>query len=153
MYYSRGPKTHFVCDAYILYIFYITFNKRKKWESGPRCPQTLVLPRFRWPGFENKSGPRAKKSGPKYFSVRTNSSTAQIKVGQTHFQISISGPKRKGGCSPDNQSSSMFSAKVLALYKYSSSSQLSNILSNPLMPDFTSSINLSISGVPCSILI
>ena len=80
---------------YILYIFYITFNKRKKWESGPRCLQTLVLPRFRWPGFENKSGPRAKKSGPKYFSVRTNSSTAQIKVGQTHFQISISGPKRK----------------------------------------------------------
>ena len=81
---------------YILYIFYITFNKRKKWESGPRFPQTLVLPRFRWPGFENKSGPRAKKSGPKYFSVRTNSSMTQIKVGQTHFQISISGPKRKG---------------------------------------------------------
>ena len=76
--------------------FYITFNKRKKWESGPRCPQTLVLPRFRWPGFENKSGPRVKKSGPKSFSVRTNFSMAQIKVGQTHFQISISGPKRKG---------------------------------------------------------
>ena len=75
--------------------FYITFNKRKKWESGPRCPQTLVLPRFRWPGFENKSGPKVKKSGPKYFSVRTNPSTAQIKMGQTHFQISISGPKRK----------------------------------------------------------
>ena len=56
----------------------------------------LVLPRFRWPGFENKSGPKVKKSGPKYFSVRTNSSIAQIKVGQTHFQISISGPKRKG---------------------------------------------------------
>jgi hypothetical protein len=56
----------------------------------------LVLPRFRWPGFENKSGPKVKKSGPKYFSVRTNSSMTQIKVGQTRFQISISGPKRKG---------------------------------------------------------
>ena len=132
---------------YILYIFYITFNKRKKWESGPRCPQTLVLPRFRWPGFENKSGPRAKKSGPKYFSVRTNSSMAQIKVGQTHFQISISGPKRKGAVGPDNQSSSIFSAKVLALYKYSSSSQLSNILSNPLIPAFAFSIISTTSSV------
>ena len=93
---------------YILYIFYITFNKRKKWESGPRCPQTLVLPRFRWPGFENKSGPRAKKSGPKYFSVRTNSSMAQIKVGQTHFQISISGPKRKEDVYRDGESFSLY---------------------------------------------
>ena len=69
---------------------------RKKWESGPRCPQTLVLPRFRWPGFKNKSGPKVKKSGPKSFFVRTNLNVTQIKVGQTHFQISISGPKRKG---------------------------------------------------------
>ena len=95
------PKNPLLFANYIYYIyFYITFNKRKKWESGPRCPQTLVLPRFRWPSFENKSGPRAKKSGPKYFSVRTNSSMAQIKVGQTHFQISISGPKRKGRVNP-----------------------------------------------------
>ena len=93
---SVAQKPVLVCPIIYIYYIFITFNKRKKWESGPRCLQTLVLPRFRWPGFENKSGPKVKKSGPKYFFVRTNSSVTQIKVGQTHFQISISGPKRKG---------------------------------------------------------
>ena len=93
---TAWPKNPLLFANYIYYIyFYITLNKRKKWESGPRCPQTLVLPRFRWPTFDFKNGPKVKKSGPKSFSVRTNPSMAQIKVGQTHFQISISGPKRR----------------------------------------------------------
>ena len=100
MYFSRilklGPKTRFSLPYYIyLLYFFITFNKRKKWESGPRCLQTLVLPRFRWPGFENKSGPKVKKSGPKFSNVLTNIKQTQIKVGQTRFSKLKSGPKRK----------------------------------------------------------
>ena len=96
MYYSRGPKTHFVCDAYIYYIFFISHLIREKsGKVGHDAHKRWYYHVFAGPVLKIKVGHGPKKSGPKYFSVRTNSSMAQIKVGQTHFQISISGPKRK----------------------------------------------------------
>ena len=85
---------------YILYIFYITFNKRKKWESGPRCPQTLVLPRFRWPGFENKSGPRAKKKWAKIFFRTYKFQHGPNKSGPNPFSNINKWAKKKRGCGP-----------------------------------------------------
>ena len=148
MYFSRGPKTHFSLPYYIYYIYIISHLIREKsGKVGHDAHKRWYYHVFAGPVLKIKVGHGPKKSGPKYFSVRTNSSMAQIKVAQTHFQISINGPKRKGVVSPDNQSSSIFSAKVLALYKYSSSSQLSNILSNPLIPAFAFSIISTTSSV------
>jgi hypothetical protein len=78
---------------YIFIIFLSQLIKEKKWESGPKWLEPLQLLGFSWPGFENKSGPKPKKSGPKPFFVRTNINQAQIKVGQTRFRTDKSGPK------------------------------------------------------------
>jgi hypothetical protein len=63
-----GQKPTFFRPLIYIYYFFITINKRKKWESGPKRLKPLQSLGLSWPGFENKSGPKPKKSGPKYQS-------------------------------------------------------------------------------------
>jgi hypothetical protein len=95
-----GQMPTFFCLLYIFYKLFITFNKRKKWESGQKARKPSIHAGFAWPNPFLKVGKSplflAKKQKSKQISLNdlTHFRKSPNKSGQSPFFKNKSGQKK-----------------------------------------------------------